>query len=203
MLQPMQKDDDIEGAQAQAGGARAQAGSTAPPKAESTRAQAGSAAPPQAGSAPAPTVARVQPHSQTTRGTRAASWTARLAVTLVFVVNVQCALSFIFDPASYMPGFELAGVAGEAAVRGLGVAFLMWNVTYPAVIAQPYRFHALFVVVLIQQAVGLLGESWILATLPAGHDALAGSIGRFITFDAFGLVIMGVAFVWLLLSARR
>ena len=92
---------------------------------------------------------------------------------------------------------------GAAAVRGLGVAFLMWNATYPAVIANPRRFRALYAVVLVQQAVGLAGESWILLSLPAGHAALAASIVRFIAFDAVGLVLMAAAFAWLALADRH
>ena len=98
---------------------------------------------------------------------------------------------------------ELAGVPGATAVRGLGIAFLMWNATYPAVIASPARFRALGVVVLAQQAIGLAGESWIRLSLPAGHEALAASIDRFVVFDAAGLALMGVAFAWLLVADRR
>lgn len=128
---------------------------------------------------------------------RAATWFARAAVALVFAVNVQCALSFVLWPGAYAGGFELSGMAGDAAVRGMGVAFLMWNATYPLVIVRPQRHRALFGVVLAQQAIGLAGEGFIRATLPAGHAALAASIDRFIAFDAFGLILMLAAFVWL------
>ncbi len=134
---------------------------------------------------------------------RSATWCARVAVAVVFFLNVQCALQFVIWPEAYTAGFEVTGVPGEAAVRGLGVAFLMWNATYPAVILAPDRFRALFAVVLVQQAIGLAGETFILATLPAGHAALSASIQRFIAFDAAGLAIMAAAFVWLILSARR
>ena len=134
---------------------------------------------------------------------RAAGLAARIAVALVFALNVQCAVSFVLWPGAYAGGFELEGVPGAAAVRGLGVAFLMWNATYPAVIANPRRFRALYAVVLAQQAVGLAGESWILLSLPAGHAALAASIVRFIAFDAAGLVLMAAAFAWLALADRH
>lgn len=133
---------------------------------------------------------------------RTATWVARVVVAVVFVLNVQCALSFVLWPGSYVGGFELSGTAGEVAVRGIGVAFLMWNVTYPAVIVSPRRFTALYVVVLVQQLVGLVGELWILIGLPAGHEAIADSIGRFVAFDAAGLIAMAAAFVWLRLSQR-
>ena len=136
-------------------------------------------------------------------GVRAAIWACRAAFALVFAVNVHCALSFAVDPASYAGGFELTGVAGEAATRGMGVAFLMWNCTYPLVIWQPARFRALAAVVLAQQVVGLAGETAILAGLPAGHVVLASGITRFIAFDGFGLIVMAAAFAWLLLAERR
>lgn len=123
------------------------------------------------------------------------AWLARFAVGAVFAVNVQAALAFIAYPAHYAPGFELAGVPGEAAVRGLGVAFLMWNATYPLVIWRPRRYRALFGVVLAQQLIGVLGESWIRMTLPAGHPTLAAGIERFIVFDAIGLAVMLATFV--------
>ena len=67
------------------------------------------------------------------------TWVVRVCFALVFAVNVQCALSYVLDPLAYVGGFELEGVAGEVAVRGLGVAFLMWNATYPAFICSPER----------------------------------------------------------------
>lgn len=128
---------------------------------------------------------------------------ARIAVAAVFLLNVQCALQFVLWPAAFAPAYELSGVAGEAAVRGLGVAFLMWNATYPAVIASPRRFRALFAVVLAQQAIGLAGETAILLSLPAGHDVLAGNVLRFIAFDGAGLAVMLAAFLWLAFGARK
>ncbi|MEG0016112.1 MAG: hypothetical protein RR747_05990 [Gordonibacter sp.] len=139
------------------------------------------------------------------KGTQAAAIAARVAVAAVFIVNVQCALSFVLQPAAFAGSFELAGagIAGETAVRGLGVAFLMWNATYPAVIASPRRFRALYVVVLVQQAIGLVGESMIRLGLPAGHAGLAASIDQFVAFDAAGLVFMAGTFAALLVADRR
>ena len=78
---------------------------------------------------------------------RRAAWLARAAFLLVFAINVQCAASFVLWPDVYAPSFEVAGVPGAAAVQGLGIAFLMWNATYPAVIASPLRFRAVAVIV--------------------------------------------------------
>ena len=80
---------------------------------------------------------------------RRAAWLARAAFLLVFAINVQCAASFVLWPDVYAPSFEVAGVPGAAAVQGLGIAFLMWNATYPAVIASPLRFRAVAVIVLV------------------------------------------------------
>ena len=126
---------------------------------------------------------------------RRAAWLARAAFLLVFAINVQCAASFVLWPDAYAPSFEVAGVPGAAAVQGLGIAFLMWNATYPAVIASPLRFRAV-------AAIGLAGVSWLRFGLPAGHAALSASIERFILFDAAGLVLMAAAFGWLLWVKR-
>ena len=120
----------------------------------------------------------------------ACTWIARIGFAIVFAINVQCALSFIFAPGSFTGAYELSGVAGNVAVQGLGVAFLMWNVPYAVYMAHPARFCVLGWVAIAQQAIGLLGESLILASIPAGHTVLADSILRFIAFDALGLVIM-------------
>lgn len=130
-------------------------------------------------------------------------WFARLAVATVFVLNVSCALYFILRPQDYAGGFEVSGVAGEATVRGYGILFLMWNATYPLVILQPQRQRTLFAVVLAQQAIGVLGESWMWLALPQGHTALSATGLRFILFDGGGLILMGAAFAWLWIAQRR
>lgn len=137
------------------------------------------------------------------RSQRTATWIARIGVAVVFVVNVQCAVGFIVAPEQFAAAYEQNGAAGNAAMQGLGVAFLMWNATYPLVIVNPWRHRTLFAVVLAQQAIGLVGESAIMASLPAGHTALVDSIGRFIAFDAFGLIIMGLAFLLLDIVRHR
>jgi hypothetical protein len=129
-------------------------------------------------------------------------WFARMAVAAVFLINVHCAVSFVLFPEQFTAAYELSGLAGRVAVQGLGVAFLMWNATYPAVIVHPWRFRTLFVVVLVQQTIGLVGESLILASIPAGHNVLSSSILRFIAFDAAGLIVMASAFVVLRCSKR-
>lgn len=134
---------------------------------------------------------------------RRAVWLARAAFAIVFAINVQCAVQFVLQPDAYTTSFEVAGVPGAAAVQGLGIAFLMWNATYPAVIANPLRFRTVAVIVLVQQAIGLVGESWLRLGLPAGHAALSASIERFVLFDAAGLALMAAAFAWLLWVERK
>lgn len=137
------------------------------------------------------------------RRVTAATWAVRLCFTFVFVANVQCALGFALTPEAYMGAYELTGVPGRVGIQGIGIAFLMWNCTYPLVIWKPRQHRALTGVVLAQQIVGLIGESAIRATLPPGHDLLASSIDLFITFDAAGLVLMGASWGILLLLERR
>jgi hypothetical protein len=117
-------------------------------------------------------------------------WLARLALAVVFFFNVSCALAFIARPEAYAPGFEVSGVAGEALVRGMGILFLMWNVTYPLAIWHPRRYRWLFLIVIVQQAIGLAGETWMLLALPPGHTALTATGCRFVAFDGGGFVAM-------------
>ena len=138
-----------------------------------------------------------------TRQAKASVWAVRIAFAVVFFLNVQCAVQFILWPSSFTGSYELSGVAGEAAVRGLGIAFLMWNCTYPAVIIRPERFKALGVVVLVQQAIGLMGETLLSASLPGGHAILQGGISRFALFDGLGLVLMLVTFIWMMVALRK
>ena len=51
--------------------------------------------------------------------------------------------------------------------------------------------------ILVQQAIGLLGELWMWLSLPAGHPTLLATGGRFILFDGLGLVLMGGAYYFL------
>lgn len=131
-------------------------------------------------------------------------WVIRICFTFVFIVNVQCALSYIIHPAAYAPGFDLPIETGSVAVAGMGVAFLMWNATYPAFIVSPQRFTVLGWVILVQQCIWLIGETILYFTLPASSHLAAASIQRFIAFDALGLVLMGISFlVWFIYGKRK
>ena len=102
-------------------------------------------------------------------------WVCRICFTIVFIVNIHCAISFIVDPGPYAWNFGLRGDSGHFAVRGLGIAFL----------------------------IGLIGESLLLPYLPHASFLFAASIMRFIEFDAFGLLIMTIAFVLLCVFSYR
>jgi hypothetical protein len=105
-------------------------------------------------------------------------------------VNISAAFGYIFQPEKYVSGFEVDGVAGRVILQGIGILFLMWNTTYPLVILQPRRYLTLFVIVLVQQAIGVIGESWLWGSIPAGHEALKQTGLRFIIFDGGGLILM-------------
>jgi hypothetical protein len=124
-------------------------------------------------------------------------WLARFVVGVVFLLNVSCALTFLLCPDNYAPSFELTGVQGRIMVQAMGILFLMWNTTYPPVLIHPGRYRTLFAIVLVQQAIGVLGETLLLASLPTGHPELWTSGVRFIVIDGLGLLGMGILF-WLL-----
>ena len=117
-------------------------------------------------------------------------WVARALVALVFFVNVQCAFQFIVWPGAYTAAYQVEGASAEVMVQTVGICFLMWNATYPPVIARPDSYRMLFGVVIAQQVIGLVGETLLLMNLQPELDVLASSILRFIAFDAVGLVLL-------------
>ena len=120
-------------------------------------------------------------------------WAVRAALLAVLIANMTAAIPFVLRPADYAAGFELSGVAGEAAVRGFGLLFLMWAVPFIPAIIHPVRHRIAFVCVLAMQAVGLVGESLMLLGLPAGHNALRATGLRFVMFDGAGLALLLIA----------
>ncbi|MDR1358271.1 MAG: hypothetical protein LBJ48_02790 [Coriobacteriales bacterium] len=134
---------------------------------------------------------------------RVTPWIARAAVLFIFLGNMWCALAFLVSPGYYALSFELTGVPGSIAIQGLAVAFLMWNATYPLVIINPVRYRAMFAVVLVQQALGLVCETILYTQIGAGHEQLASSLLRFIGFDGAGLLVMGAAYIVLSIGLAR
>ena len=128
-------------------------------------------------------------------------WVARVLIGAVILWNVQCAVAFFAAPATYAPGFELNGPAGEAMVRGLGVLFLMWSVPYCVALLHPVRHRTSLYEAIAMQAIGLVGESLILWSLGAGHPVVSDTVLRFIAFDGAGLVLLALA-VWVTRGSR-
>ena len=129
-------------------------------------------------------------------------WLVRGLIALVTAWNLQAALIFILWPERFAPGFELVSVPGAAAVRGTGILFVMWNVPHLVALWHPWKYRLALGMALVMQLIGLLGESLMWVTLPQGHALLRASILRFITFDASGLLLLGVAF-WLVREPNR
>jgi hypothetical protein len=127
---------------------------------------------------------------------------ARLLIGLVFLWNVQCAFAFLFWPERYAPGFELSGAPGAAAVRGLGVLFLMWNVPYAVALWNPVRYRVSLWEAVAMQAIGVVGESLIYLGIPITFTIARSSLARFILFDGLGLLALILA-LWLVSSFRR
>jgi hypothetical protein len=122
-------------------------------------------------------------------------WITRLFIGIVTVWNLQAAFMFIFLPNRFISSYELSGVAGEAAVRGIGVLFLMWNIPYLFALQDPIRHQLALCLALIMQFTGLIGESYILSTLSTEHAILRSSIYRFIAFDGAGLLLLAFAYL--------
>ena len=120
-------------------------------------------------------------------------WISRLLVALVTAWNLQAAVLFIVSPQTVVGGYELSGATGEAAVRGVGVLFLMWNVPYVFAVIHPIRYKLALTFALLMQIIGVIGESYILSTLTVEHVALRTSILRFIYFDGSGLILLFLA----------
>ena len=122
-------------------------------------------------------------------------WIARLLIGLVTAWNLQAAFVFIFSPGRFVHAYELSGAAGEAAIRGFGLLFLMWTVPYLFALKDPLRYQLALTFALLMQSIGLIGESYILSTLTVDHLILKGSIWRFISFDGAGLLMLGISYL--------
>ena len=123
-------------------------------------------------------------------------WVARLLIGVVIAWNLQAAFIFFTWPGAFAPGFELSGIPGEAAMRGIAVLFVMWNVPYIVAAWHPLRQLTSVKEAVGMQLLGLAGESAIYLSLSPAHAALQGSILRFISFDGSGLILL-LAALWL------
>ena len=120
-------------------------------------------------------------------------WLGRLLIGIVLFWNAQAAVVFILSPGQFAPGFGLSGAVGDGMMRGLGILFLMWTVPYWVAIAHPARHRISLFEAIAMQAIGLVGESLLLATFPPGYPQVRASVLRFIAFDGGGLLILVAA----------
>lgn len=120
---------------------------------------------------------------------------ARAAVGVVLFLNIQCSLLFFYSPGGYAASFELTGTGGVTTIRGIALLFLMWNIPYIFALLHPIKHKISYLEACLMQTTGLIGEALIMFSLPAGHAILRDSIGRFIWFDAVGLVILCIGFL--------
>jgi hypothetical protein len=122
-------------------------------------------------------------------------WIGRILIGAVFLMNVQAAVLFLWRPGNFAPAFELGGVVGTAAIRGIGLLFLMWTVPYFVALLNPVKYRISLYEALAMQSIGVAGESILLFSLPPGHPTLEGAILRFVIFDSLGLLALLLA-VW-------
>lgn len=117
----------------------------------------------------------------------------RLFIGAVVFLNLQCALLFLILPGQFAGSFELAGIPGRIAIQGTGLLFVMWNIPYLFALAHPDKNRLSLIEAVLMQTVGLVGESILLAGIPAQDGLLRASIKRFILFDGSGLVVLILA----------
>jgi hypothetical protein len=127
-------------------------------------------------------------------------WVARLLVIIVIFINLQAAVQYLLNPNAYSGVFELGGVPGMAAVMGIGILYVMWQVPYVFAAINPIAHRLSLTEAVLMQAIGLIGETWLRSRIPAEHTILRKSILRYIFFDAGGLVLVLLA--WFLVNQK-
>ena len=123
---------------------------------------------------------------------------ARTLIGLVFVINIQCAGVFLLNPSPYMYGFGLEGAVGEQIVRALGLLFIMWNVPYAFALANPIKHRTALIEAVIMQAIGLIGETYILLVGGPYSFPIENTLKRFILFDGIGFVFLLIALLFMM-----
>ena len=119
---------------------------------------------------------------------------SRALISLVTLVNLQCAFAFVIFPHAYLHSFNLEGDVGAAVIRGTGLLFIMWNIPYIFSLVNPVKHRTSLIQAIIMQAIGFVGESSILILTPALPAQISSSITRFIVFDGVGLGLLLIAF---------
>ena len=97
-----------------------------------------------------------------------------------------------------MYGFGLEGAAGEQIVRALGLLFIMWNVPYAFALANPIRHRTALIEAVIMQAIGLIGETYILLVGGPYSFPIENTLKRFILFDGIGFVFLLIALLFMM-----
>jgi hypothetical protein len=118
---------------------------------------------------------------------------SRIFIAIVLFFNLECALSFIISPQTFSTSFELMGEAGEIAVIGTGLLFIMWNIPYIFALIHPIKNKISLVEAVVMQGIGFLGESILYIQIGGQHAILKSSILRFMIFDGFGFLLLGAA----------
>ena len=127
----------------------------------------------------------------------------RFLIGVVLLVNLQCALAFLWQPERYMAGFGLSGEVGQGMLRALGLLFLMWNVPYVFALWHPVKNYTSLVEALIMQAIGFVGETIILLAGNYQDSAVSTSVERFMLFDGTGLVFLVIALLVVLKQQQK
>jgi len=122
-------------------------------------------------------------------------WIGKFFIAIVVFLNLQAAMLFLLRPNDYAPGFELSSAAGNAMIQGMGLLFVMWNVPYVVALVNPVKHRLSLIEALVMQTIGVVGETTLWCLLPSGHTILAGSVTRFMLFDAADLLFL--IFAWL------
>lgn len=128
---------------------------------------------------------------------------ARLLLALVLISNLYAALGFLFNPQSFTAAYELSGAPGEAAVAGIGLLFLMWQVPYIVALINPLKHKLSLLEALLMQALAVIGETFIRMRIPLVHSNLREAITRFILFDLAGLALLLLAWLIIFRLDRR
>jgi hypothetical protein len=121
------------------------------------------------------------------------SWIIRAFIAPVVFFNLQCSFAFLFNPEGYTPSFNLYEQTGAYLIQGLGLLFLMWNIPYLVALLDPIRHSTSLLEAVIMQAIGVIGESLLLLSVPQEYLNLHASVLRFIIFDGGGLVFLLIA----------
>ncbi len=127
----------------------------------------------------------------------------RFLIGVVLLINLQCALVFLWQPEHYMGGFGLSGEVGQGMLRAMGLLFLMWNVPYIFALWHPLKNFTSLVEAVIMQSIGFIGETVILVIGNYQDPLVYSSVKRFILFDGSGLVLLAAALLVVQNQKRR